>query len=462
MADQAGKADAIPGERQPGVPAELQPVASSLTLPQLLAVAFDNTPATRQASEQARSAAAAWGAARGEYYPAATIGAQGLVARGSAAATTGTAVVVGGGSPNRTVAGLANLTLTYLLLDFGGRRGRADSAEQALVGANWNHSQVIQDVARNVARAYHSYVGAKSQVVASRATLEEAQTSLEAVEVRRLSGVATVADLYQAQSNVAQARLGLERDEGNVDTARGVLATSVGWPANTPFDVAAMDDVPMEVFDRSVDDLIEEAQHRRPDLAAVRAFLRRKEADLRQAESARWPTLSSVMSVGTIKRTGPFRPAMIRTTSRACRSRSPSSRAARSTTPSAARVRMSRRRARRCSSRATWWCPTCGIPTSTCGRRRSRSSPARPSCAAPSSRMRPRWARYRAGATNIVELVTVQSTLAGARSQQVQARTNLYTSYAELLPGRRHGATRRDARRRSGTGGVHRRTGPGE
>ena len=48
------KADAIPGERQPGVPAELQPVASSLTLPQLLAVAFDNTPATRQAWEQAR------------------------------------------------------------------------------------------------------------------------------------------------------------------------------------------------------------------------------------------------------------------------------------------------------------------------------------------------------------------------------------------------------------------------
>ena len=42
-------------------------------------------------------------------------------------------------------------------------------------------------------------------------------------------------------------------------------------------------------------------------------------------------------------------------------------------------------------------------------------------------------ARYRAGATNIVELVTVQSTLAGARSQQVQARTNLFTSYAELI-----------------------------
>ena len=215
------KADAIPGERQPGVPAELQPVASSLTLPQLLAVALDNTPATRQAWEQARSAAAAWGAARGEYYPAATIGAQGLVSRGSSTASTSTAVVVGVGSPERVVAGLANITLSYLLLDFGGRRGRADSAEQALVGANWNHSQVIQDVARNVARAYHFYVGSKSQVVASQATLDEAQTSLEAVEVRRLSGVATVADLYQAQSNVAQARLAPRARSGRMSTRAG-------------------------------------------------------------------------------------------------------------------------------------------------------------------------------------------------------------------------------------------------
>jgi hypothetical protein len=96
------KADAIPGERQPGVPAALQPVPSSLMLPQLLAVAFDNTPATRQAWEQARSAAA-WGVARGEYYPAATIGAQGLVSRGSSTASTNTAVVVGVGAPDRVV-----------------------------------------------------------------------------------------------------------------------------------------------------------------------------------------------------------------------------------------------------------------------------------------------------------------------------------------------------------------------
>jgi outer membrane protein TolC len=426
------KADAIPGERQPGVPAALQPVASSLTLPQLLAVALDNTPATRQAWEQARSAAAAWGAARGEYYPAATIGAQGLVSRGSSSASTSTAVVVGVGSREQVVAGLANLTLSYLLLDFGGRRGRTDSAEQALVGANWNHSQVIQDVARNVARAYHSYVGAKSQVVASPATLDEAQTSLEAVEVRRLSGVATVADLYQAQSNVAQARLALERDQGNVDTGRGVLATAVGWPANTPFDVAAMDDVPMDVFDRSVDDLIEEGQRRRPDLAAVRAFVRRKEADLRQAESARWPTLSTVMSVGTIT-DGTIAPGNDPNYVAGLQIHIPVFQGgALDNAVRGARQDVEAARAALQLQNDTVvsdvWNTYINVRTAAQQVVSSQALVRSAELAYEGA-----LARYRAGATNIVELVTVQSTLAGARSQQVQARTNLFTSYAELI-----------------------------
>ena len=426
------KADAIPGERQPGVPAALQPVASSLTLPQLLAVAFDNTPATRQAWEQARAAAAAWGAARGEYYPAVTIGAQGLVSRGSCRGDHGHS-----GRRGRRLAGpgrrgARQLTLSYLLLDFGGRRGRVDSAEQALVGANWNHSQVIQDVARNVARAYHSYVGAKSQVVASRATLDEAQTSLEAVEVRRLSGVATVADLYQAQSNVAQARLALERDQGNVDTGRGALATSVGWPANTAFDVAAMDDVPMDVFDRSVDDLIEEAQRRRPDLAAVRAFVRRKEADLRQAESARWPTLSSVMSVGTIT-DGTIPPGNDPNYIAGLQIQIPVFQGG--ALDNAVRGARQDVEAARAALQLQSDVVVSDVWNTYINVRTAAQQVVSSQALVRSAELayEAALARYRAGATNIVELVTVQSTLAGARSQQVQARTNLFTSYAELI-----------------------------
>jgi outer membrane protein len=42
-------------------------------------------------------------------------------------------------------------------------------------------------------------------------------------------------------------------------------------------------------------------------------------------------------------------------------------------------------------------------------------------------------ARYRAGVADIVELLNAQSTLTSARTQRVQAQTDLFISYAELL-----------------------------
>jgi outer membrane protein TolC len=426
--------DPLPGERPLGVPPALDPAAFALTLPQLLGVALDNTPATRQAWEQARAAAAAWGQARGDYYPASTLTASGLVSRGGAVARTGTgAFLSAGGSPTRATAALADLSVSYLLLDFGGRRGRVDSAEQALRSANWNHSQVVQDVARNVARAYHAYVGSKAQVLASRATLEEARTSLEAVDTRRRAGVATVAEVYQAESTVAQARLALERDEGNQQISRGTLATAVGWPANTVFDVAPGDPVPIEAVSRSVEDLIDEAQRQRPDLAAVRAFVRQKEADLRQAESARWPALFGVASVGTLGVDGTvaagndpnylagiqlqipvFQGGALDNAVRAAQADLGAARAALQLQGETVIAEV--------------WNAYANVRVAT-----QQVSSSEALLRSAELAYEAALARYRAGATNVVELVTVQSTLAGARSQQVQARTDLFTSYAELV-----------------------------
>jgi outer membrane protein TolC len=409
-------------------------MAFSLTLPQMLGVALDNTPATRQAWEQARAAAAAWGQARGAYYPSSTVNASGLVSRGSAVASTGAgSFQSGGGSPTRATAGLVDITLSYLLFDFGGRRGRADSAEQALRNANWNHSQAVQDVARNVARAYHAYVGSRAQVLASQASLQEARTSLEAVETRRRAGVATVAEVYQAESNVAQARLALERDEGNQQIGRGALATAVGWPANTPFDVAPADPVPIEAISRSVDELIEEAQRQRPDLAAVRAFVRQKEADLRQAESARWPTLSGIASVGTVNTDGAIPPGNDPNYIAGIQLQIPVFQGgALDNAVRAARADLGAARAALQLQSETViadvWNAYASVRTAA---QQVDSSDALLRSA--ELAYEAALARYRAGATNIVELVTVQSTLAGARSQRVQSRTNLFISHAELV-----------------------------
>ena len=108
------------------------------------------------------------------------------------------------------------MTLGYLLLDFGGRDASVEAARQALFAANWNQNQAIQDVLLNVAQAYYAYVGAKAQVGAAEATLRDAETSLRSADARLRYGAGTIADVYQARADAAQATLVLVGARGAV------------------------------------------------------------------------------------------------------------------------------------------------------------------------------------------------------------------------------------------------------
>lgn len=67
---------------------------------------------------------------------------------------------------------------------------------------------------------------------------------------------------------------------------RGNLATSVGWPANTDFDVSKqVGELPLEALSDNVNDLIDIGMKNRPALAAIQASVREKEAELRETKS---------------------------------------------------------------------------------------------------------------------------------------------------------------------------------
>ena len=59
-------------------------------------------------------------------------------------------------------------------------------------------------------------------------SLKNLETALDAARRRRESGLATVADVYRAETQVAQAQLNLTRSRGELEKARGQLATVVG------------------------------------------------------------------------------------------------------------------------------------------------------------------------------------------------------------------------------------------
>lgn len=273
-------------EELPTIPQDLQSEADSLTLSQLVDIALSNNPTTQIAWQDARAAAAAWAEARGLYYPQVTGSAGYYYAQDGGSSTGGDAFTEQYGS--------VGLSLSYLLLDFGGREAEIDAARLALVNANWNQNQAIQNVLNEVAVNFYDYIGSKALVIADETNLEEAETSLEAAELRLEAGVGTLPDVLQARAELAQVQLDLVEDRGNVEILRGELATSVGWPSNTEFDVSdPIDELPLDALADNVNDLIAVAMENRPDLAAVQASVREAEAELRLAKSEFFPEISA-------------------------------------------------------------------------------------------------------------------------------------------------------------------------
>ena len=415
---------ALPGEQPPGMPDDLAADASRLTLAQLVDVALRESPSTRAAWQTARAAAATYGQARGAYYP--------------------TLIATGGGGygdlPDTNISvggfGYVGATLDYLLLDFGGRNASVEAARQALYAASWNQNQAIQDVLLNVAQAYYAYVGATALVRAAEANLHDAELSLAAADARLNYGAGTIADVYQARAAAAQATLVLVGARGAVSTARGVLATAVGWRADTRFDADGVPPPPqLRTVEQTVESLIDAAQRQRPALASARAAVLRRQAALRQAESAQWPVLNAngaVQQVGVQNDRGD-----------ADNQGTNYSAAFQVTAPIfegfALRNAVRSARATLAATRAQLelseqeviddvWTAYYAFRTAAAQLEASRAllDSARESYDVS-------LARYRLGAGEVVQLLDTLSTFAGARATLVNAETALYTSYAQLL-----------------------------
>src|SRR3954454_15445683 len=125
-------ANAVPPRVPPPTDLVLPPAGAPLELAQIIDLALSNNPATRTTWLEARLAEANLGSVRSAYLPTVDLGAS----LSRAHTTTGTATTLSG----------PNLSLDYLLFDFGGRNAAAEAARQTLSASGFTHNQTIQDV----------------------------------------------------------------------------------------------------------------------------------------------------------------------------------------------------------------------------------------------------------------------------------------------------------------------------
>jgi len=280
----------LPQPPAPEIPAGVESRVQDMSLVDVLDVALQNNPDTRAAWEDARAAAARLASKKGDYWP--QISADANVVAYKTPATQGRQI-----SQQTTYTGTGSLS--WLLLDFGGRSATVSGARQALFAADWTHNAVIQRVVLEVTLAYYRYMAAKALLKAQAASLAEAEANLDAAERRHDAGLATIADVLQAKTALSQAQLAHETLQGSLFTTRGSLAVSMGLPANVPFDIEERPkDVPSDAVLETVESLIQTALEERPDLAALRAQAQAAHERIRQIRSDGRPTFTANASAG--------------------------------------------------------------------------------------------------------------------------------------------------------------------
>ena len=412
-------ANAVPPPAPRANDLALPPAGTPLELAQIVDLALSNNPLTRTTWLQARISEASLGSVRAAYLPTADLNASLTRARTSSGAGAMTAL----NGPA--------LSLNYLLFDFGGRNAAAEAARQTLLAADYAHNQAIQDVILGVEQAYYDYLDAKALLTAQAATIKERQTSLDSADARHRAGVATIADVLQARTASAQAQLTYETIEGNLRRLQGSIATEMGLPASTPFEVGELpQDVPVQQVSDAVESLMARAVTDRPDLAAARAAVESARAHVQVVRAQGLPSVGIGASVGPYFTKGLSQHNTLY--SAGISLRVPLFTGFRNTYDIRAaeiETKLAGENARGLEQQIDLQVWTSYYALQTAMRRLTTS---RDLLRDASESVDVARGRYRAGIGSILDLLTAESALENARAEEVQARADWFLSVAQL------------------------------
>jgi outer membrane protein len=268
---------------------ELDP-AHSYSLAELIDIAEFNNPRTHIVWERARQAAERLGIAKSSYFPVLS----GLAAFGDQRiiepfpkplAPRGYTMV-------EVPAVVPEITLDYVLFDFGKREAKVDAVTAEKIAAGANFIRANQEVAFRVATAYYKLLTAQERLTAAEDTLKTAQTTQDAAEAQLNNGRSTLPDVLNARAETAQAVFDKESADGDEKIARVTLTETVGAEPSPNIAIDAQEKTPLpEALTVSIEALIDRAIADRPDLMAQASEIRAADEEVRAAKSEYLPSV---------------------------------------------------------------------------------------------------------------------------------------------------------------------------
>lgn len=247
-----------------------------------------NNPQTRQSWRGVLARAAELGSAKSAYLPSVD---------GSVSLNQNNENVSGGSNSSSTVL-LPELSLSYLLFDFGGRKATSDVAKQALIASDYSHNSTIQNVLFEAVKTYYMLYSAMAAADAIEEDVKSKKASLDAATLRHKIGAATISDKLQAETSYAQSLLEKEQADNQIRVAKGTLANIMGINPDYNFIISVKKPNELNAnIDEDIENLLELAKQNRPDLAAKQAEVAQAKAAIDYEKASGRPAISASAGV---------------------------------------------------------------------------------------------------------------------------------------------------------------------
>ncbi len=187
-----------------------------------------------------------------------------------------------------------NVTLSWVIYDFGLRAANLDSAQLMLESALSGQNDVLLTIFFQTAQIYYQAQATKALLTVAKEAESAAEQSLKAAEAKYHVGVGTLADQLQAKTAHAEAVSRRVQVEGDVQNALGSLSILMGMPPYTRINIDNIKEENLEnrPFREDVEKLIEQALREHPKLLGARAQLKAVEAHIEAIKAQGYPTLS--------------------------------------------------------------------------------------------------------------------------------------------------------------------------
>lgn len=252
------------------------------SLAELGMLALANNPNTRSSWAAIRAAAAEVGVSRSADMP--TINFSVSAQRSQTTNSSGYAI------PLQKTA-TPNLSLSWLLFDFGQTAASIDASRAALRAARFSHDLAVQQVLENVTNSYYQVLADRVLITVARESLKSAETSLKMAEARHRAGQATISDVYQSRAAQAKAQAQLDSARLTLRQEQGALASAVGLPVDSAIRLPNLETAVPPSLGKHVQALMQQALQRNPNLQSAQAAVAQSRANLDAADRAGRPTI---------------------------------------------------------------------------------------------------------------------------------------------------------------------------